>query len=148
MLSTRARWTSSPFHAWRTSVLGSCCWGTTVGSRAGGSEHLRRLDRGPGSVARDGDPGGVPVGVPRTYWLQACRRRCRIREFIPRTAGHKSLRLLDGWGYIARDQTRDPQADSTATGRISRLRFEQSLPVQFVTLYLFQEIGKFLRYEY
>jgi hypothetical protein len=25
----------------------------------------------PGPVARDGDPGGIPVGVPHTYWLQA-----------------------------------------------------------------------------
>src|ERR1019366_8540079 len=45
----------------------------------GGSKHLRRLDSGRsdalGSVARDGDPGGIPVGVPRTYWLQTCRRR-------------------------------------------------------------------------
>jgi hypothetical protein len=45
-------------------------------------------------------------------------------------------RLVVRRGFIARDQTRNPQADSTATGRISRLLFEQSLPVQFVTLYL------------
>ena len=59
------------------------------------SGHLFRLDRAC-------DAPGYALRLRRvvTYLLaQACQPRCRILKFIPRTAGHGPIRLLDGWGF-------------------------------------------------